>query len=200
MIHYFGKVFMHRFAALVLLCFVVGCDSAGGKPSSAGSASSAAANGSVAGAAQPAKSDVKLDLKTVDEVKALIASKKGKVVVMDAWSTYCDPCMKEFPGLVALHKKYGPEKLACISLCVNYVEGVTKVDEEVEPIMEFLTKMGATFDNVLATETDELVYKKLDFPSVPAIFIYDRDGKLVKLINTETTYAEVEKIVAPLLQ
>ena len=148
--------------------------------------------------AQPAGT-VKLDLKSVDQLKELIASKKGKVVVVDAWSTYCDPCMKEFPGLVGLHKKYGPEKIACISFCMNYV-GLGKVEDEIEPVIEFLRKQGATFDNILSTDEDSVVNKKLDIKSVPAIFIYDRDGKLVKLINTETTYAEVEKIVAPLMQ
>ena len=133
---------MHRFALIFCMSVLAGCDHVDEKSSPAGSATSAAVNASAGATAQPAKSDVKLDLKTVDEVKALIASKKGKVVVMDAWSTYCDPCMKEFPGLVALHKKYGPEKLACISLCVNYVEGVTKVDEEVERLLA-LTLLSA---------------------------------------------------------
>ena len=162
-----------------------------------GSGSSAASQPSTA-AAKPA-GDVKLDLKSVDQLHELIASKKGKVVVVDAWSTYCDPCMKEFPGLVGLHKKYGPEKIACVSFCMNYV-GLGKVEDEIEPVIEFLRKQGATFDNILSTDEDTVVNKKLDIKSVPAIFIYDRDGKLVKLINTETTYAEVEKIVAPLMQ
>ena len=40
--------------------------------------------------------------------KQRIAAKRGKVVVMDAWSTSCPPCMKEFHNLVELHKQYGP--------------------------------------------------------------------------------------------
>lgn len=162
--------------------------------------------GSAGGSASPTSTavakpagEVKLDLKSVDQLRELIASKKGKVVVVDGWSTYCDPCMKEFPGLVGLHKKYGPEKIACVSFCMNYV-GLGKVEDEIEPVIEFLRKQGATFDNILSTDEDSVVNKKLDIKSVPAIFIYDRDGKLVKLINTETTYAEVEKIVAPLMQ
>lgn len=164
----------------------------------AGGSGSGAVSQTSPAAVKPA-GDVKLDLKSVDQLRELIASKKGKVVVVDAWSTYCDPCMKEFPGLVGLHKKHGPEKIACISFCMNYV-GLGKVEDEIEPVIEFLRKQGATFDNILSTDEDTVVNKKLDIKSVPAIFIYDRDGKLVKLINTETTYAEVEKIVAPLLQ
>ncbi len=184
-----------RIAPLVCIALLVGCESKTGTvPGGSGSGKASAA----VAPAQPAGT-VKLDLKSVEQLKELIASKKGKVVVVDAWSTYCDPCMKEFPGLVGLHKKYGPEKIACISFCMNYV-GLGKVEDEIEPVIEFLRKQGATFDNILSTDEDSVVNKKLDIKSVPAIFIYDRDGKLVKLINTETTYAEVEKIVAPLMQ
>ena len=189
-------------ALLLAIALILGCENKG--PSvTGGSGSGNSAAGGVASqpstaAAKPA-GEVKLDLKSVDQLSELVASKKGKVVVVDAWSTYCDPCMKEFPGLVGLHKKYGPEKIACVSFCMNYV-GLGKVEDEIEPVIEFLRKQGATFDNILSTDEDTVVNKKLDIKSVPAIFIYDRDGKLVKLINTETTYAEVEKIVAPLVQ
>src|SRR5436190_23203909 len=36
-----------------------------------------------------------------------IAAQKGKVVVVDVWSTTCIPCIKEFPELVEIHEKYG---------------------------------------------------------------------------------------------
>lgn len=142
---------------------------------------------------------VKLELKDYDGLQALIASKKGKVVVVDVWSTYCDPCMKEFPGLVGLHKKYGPEKVACISICTNY-SGIGKPEDELAEPLKFLEKQGATFDNLLSTDADEALYKKLKIGSVPCIFVYDADGKLAKLFDKETTYAEVEKIVQPLVK
>jgi thiol-disulfide isomerase/thioredoxin len=191
-----------RYILLAAVFGFVGCEKTPGGAASAGGSPGGSVAGKPAGAdvAAPAAAggDVKLDLKSSEDLQKLVASKKGKVVVVDAWSTYCDPCMKEFPGLVGLHKKYGPEKIACISFCMNYV-GLGKVEDEIEPVIEFLRKQNATFDNILSTDEDTVVNKKLGIQSVPAIFIYDRDGKLVKLINTETTYAEVEKIVAPLL-
>lgn len=191
-----------RYLALAAVLGFVGCEKKPGGAASAGGSGVGSTAGKPASvvAAAPAStgSDVKLDLKSSEDLQKLVASKKGKVVVVDAWSTYCDPCMKEFPGLVGLHKKYGAEKIACISFCMNYV-GLGKVEDEIEPVIEFLRKQNATFDNILSTDEDTVVNKKLGIQSVPAIFIYDRDGKLVKLINTETTYAEVEKIVAPLL-
>lgn len=191
----------NRFVAAVVVALFVGCESAkpGGGGGSAGGLATAGSAPTAAGTPAKPAGEVKLDLKNVEETQKLIASKKGKVVVMDAWSTYCDPCMEAFPGLVGLHKKYGPDKIACISFCMNYV-GLGKVEDEIDPVIGFLRTQGATFDNILSTDADEVVNKKLNIKSVPAIFIYDRDGKLVKLINEETTYAEVEKVVTPLIQ
>lgn len=184
-------------AAVLLLA---GCEgtksgtSGGGTAPASGSAPRVAA----APAAEPA-ADVKLVIKDYDGLQQLIASKKGKVVVVDAWSTYCDPCMKEFPGLVGLHKKYGPEKVACISMCTNYA-GIGKPEDELAEPLAFLKKQGATFDNLLSSDADEALYKKLKIASIPCIFVYDADGKLAKLFDKETTYAEVEKVVQPLVK
>jgi len=169
-----------------------------GKPS-AGTATKIAVAAAPAPTAPEAAGEVKLVLKDYDGLQALIASKKGKVVVVDVWSTYCDPCMKEFPGLVGLHKKYGPEKVACISICTNY-SGIGKPEDELAEPLKFLEKQGATFDNLLSTDADEALYKKLKIGSVPGIFVYDADGKLAKLFDKETTYAEVEKVVTPLVK
>jgi thiol-disulfide isomerase/thioredoxin len=165
----------------------------------AGCNTDAPVNPAAARAAEPPKAEVKLDLKNIVELEQLVASKKGKLVVLDAWSTYCEPCMKEFPGLVALHKKYGPEKVACISLCANYT-GVGKPEDEIAEPLAFLKDKGAVFDNVFCTEADTKLYEKLKFASVPTIFVYDREGKLIKTFDGEPTYADVEKFLSPLVQ
>ena len=63
-----------------------------------------------------AQSKVTVKILDYEGIMDLVKQHKGKVVVMDAWSTFCEPCIKEFPGLVKLHKQYGPDKVACISL------------------------------------------------------------------------------------
>lgn len=185
------------YLALVLQPILTGC----AETKSTGSGS--AAKGSAATAAAPAAAPAEVTLRPMKlaEVEQLIASKKGKIVVVDAWSTYCEPCMQEFPGLVGLHTKYGPEKVACISLCANF-QGIGKpTDSEVidEPL-GFLKSQKATFDNVLCADSDSDLYAKWKFNSVPAIFVYDRDGKLLKKFENEVKYSEVEALVGPLLK
>jgi thiol-disulfide isomerase/thioredoxin len=142
--------------------------------------------------------DVRLAIKNHDQLMELIATKRGKIVVVDVWSTFCDPCVKEFPGLVRLHKKYAPEKIACLSLCVNF-SGLGKPEDEIEEPLQFLKAQGAVFDNVLSSEPDETLYKKLKIATVPTILVFGRDGKLLKAFENEVKYSEVEAFIVPLL-
>lgn len=184
---------MNRLLLAGLLLVIAGCDA---KTVSSSSGSAAATTSAAPAPKQP---EVTLVLKNFDELQQLIASKQGKVVVVDVWSTYCEPCMKEFPGLVALHKQHGPEKVACISLCANFA-GLGKPEDELAEPLKFLQDQGATFDNVLSSEPDTKLYEKLKIASVPTIFVYDRQGKLVKMFDGEPKYADVAALVATLFE
>lgn len=151
---------------------------------------------------------VSLKIMGFDDVQKLVASKRGKVVVLDAWSTSCVPCMREFPHLVELHKSYG-DKVACISLSADYAGIKSKPPEFYrEKVLKFLTKQGATFDNVLCSVPADELFEKLEIPSIPAVFVYDQSGKLVKTFDNseaeseedEFTYKDVTKLVDSLLK
>jgi thiol-disulfide isomerase/thioredoxin len=152
----------------------------------------------------PEKS-VDLQILDFDGIQNLIATKRGKVVVMDAWSTSCPPCMKEFPHLVELHRKHS-DNVACISLSFDY-EGIGKPDEVKPRVLTFLKSQDATFDNVLSSEESDVLYRKFKLASVPAVFVYDREGKLVKRFDNEDaakesdafTYTQISKLVDELL-
>jgi thiol-disulfide isomerase/thioredoxin len=146
-----------------------------------------------------ARDDVKLDTLNYDEIQERIASKKGKVVVLDAWSTSCPPCMKDFHNLVELHKQYGPEELACISLSFDY-EGLGKPEEVREPVLTFLKSQGATFDNLMSNEESDVLYRKFKLNAVPAVFVYDRLGKLRERFESEGAYEKVRELVAKLVK
>ena len=138
-------------------------------------------------------------------LERLIASKRGEVVVVDAWSTACPPCVRDFPKLVALDRKYAAQGLACISLSFDY-EGTGRPEEQSPRVLDFLRKQGATFDNVLSSEDPDAMYKKLDLASVPAVFVYDRQGKLAARLQEadagaaeKPLYDRVETLVTKLL-
>jgi thiol-disulfide isomerase/thioredoxin len=129
----------------------------------------------------PVDAQVNVPLALLDhaQIKKLVTSHAGKVVVVDVWSTSCIPCMKGFPNLVALHKKYGPDKVACVSVSIDYVGGGDDTPEKYrDKVQRFLNHQKAAFDNVLATEESDTMMAKFDIDSPPAILVYGRKGKL----------------------
>jgi len=149
--------------------------------------------------AAPAVMEVSLRISTFDALQATIAKHKGKVVVCDFWSTSCEPCVREFPQLVALSQKYSADKVVCISASLDF-DGLNKLDEYKGPVLEFLKEKKATIDNVLFSEEDTVIYEKLKIASIPAVFVYAADGSRAKVFDEssgkEFTY---EKDINPLV-
>lgn len=147
----------------------------------------------------------KVTLQILDwkQTQALVASHKGKVVVLDAWSTSCDPCVREFPNLVKLHRDYGKD-VACISMSCDYA-GIKKKPPQFyhAPVLKFLEQQKATFDNVLSNVPSDELFEEMKLASIPAVYVYGRDGKLLKRFDNEQiksdadefTYKDVLKLV-----
>ena len=150
-----------------------------------------------------------VEVRLVDHAGLLaeVERHRGKVVVLDCWSTSCPPCVKEFPGLVKLAAAHG-DRVQCLSLCFDY-DGVGKPADLVPPVQAFLEQVGAgRVVNLFSTEESDSLYRKLDLASVPAICIWKPDGSLAirydddmaaRDLGRAFTYDDVEKTVAGLL-
>ena len=128
-----------------------------------------------------------VDVRIVDHGALMKTVKKhrGKVVVLDCWSTSCPPCVRDFPGMVALAKRY-PD-VAWLSLSFDF-EGIGAPEEALPRVREFLTDVGAGgIDNMLGKEHSDGLYKKLGLASVPAVYVWGRDGKLARRFDEDDT-------------
>ena len=167
----------------------------------------AAAGCGTAPPAPPAPPEVRLEFVDHAELLARVESHRGKVVVLDCWSTSCPPCVKEFPGLVALARKYR-EQVACLSLAFDY-DGIGTPEDVLPPVQAFLERVGAgDVTNMLNREDADSLYKKFDLASIPAVFVYKPDGSLARRFDDEEaarrlgrpfTYADVEAEIRSLL-
>src|SRR2546429_2646302 len=94
---------------------------------------------------------------------------RGKVVLIDFWATWCQPCKKEMPGYQALLDKYGSRGFAVIGFKFD-----TMADTE-NPIA-FAKKLGVRYP--LAVASDDLKTKFGGIEGLPTTLIYDRNGIL----------------------
>ena len=185
-------------ALCVSLCLLVGC--AADSTSAPASETSAAPPPAVASPPPPA---VKGALVNQTELLERIAAHRGKLVVLDCWSTSCPPCVKEFPGLVSLAHDYG-DQVACLSLSFDY-EGFGTPEDVMPPVREFLGQVGAGgIENYLGREDSDTLYEKLDLTSVPAVYVFGHNGELLRRFDDDYasrelsrpfTYADVRQLL-----
>src|ERR1700745_3639381 len=97
------------------------------------------------------------------------ADLRGKVVLIDFWATWCEPCKKEMPGYQRLVERYGSRGFAVIGVKVDIMR-----DTE-DPAL-FAKKMGVRYPLVVATS--DLAGKFGGIEGLPTTMLYDRQGIL----------------------
>lgn len=131
----------------------------------------------------PAAKTVSLEIRSWSEFQEWVGGQKGKVVVVDVWSTSCGECVKEFPHFVELHDRLG-DQIVCASVSIDFY-GVGSPDELKPDVLEFLKEKHATSSNFLSSTADEKVMEALDVASIPAALVYDQTGKLSKTFSND---------------
>lgn len=93
---------------------------------------------------------------------------KGKVVLIDFFASWCEPCKASFPVMQALHKDYAAKGL--VILAVN-------VDEKASDMADFLKKHPADF--AIVRDAQHKLVSEVKIKSMPSSFLLDAQGKIV---------------------
>lgn len=134
-------------------------------------------------------------VKLTDGGNFRLADKKGKVVLINLWATWCGPCRREMPELVKMQEKFRDQGFEVIGL---------DVDPEPKPLVEkFAEKMEVNY--TLGWAPEEMVRGFFDITQrngIPQSFLFNRNGELTGVFFGGSTNViekmkeTVEKIVA----
>jgi peroxiredoxin len=95
------------------------------------------------------------------------ADLRGKVVLLDFWASWCDPCRDSIPLYSAAFARLSPRGLAVI--------GVNE-DDDAAPARAFAAKAAIPYTVLL--DPDRRVYRAFGVHLLPTVFLLGRDGAL----------------------
>jgi thiol-disulfide isomerase/thioredoxin len=124
-----------------------------------------------------------------DGQRATVANYKGKVLLLDFYATWCEPCRDETPHLVALHHKYEGRGLQVVGLNAGG-------SGDYAQIPAFKTEFGIGFP--LAIPDDDFIDEFLGInKNIPQTFVIDRQGAIVQhfIGYDEERAPEVERAI-----
>ena len=136
-----------------------------------------------------------------EEIEALARS-TGRVTVVDLWSLACEPCLKEFPGLVRLHQTKGTQ-VQCIAVDLDYDGRKSRPPEHYEAdVLDFLRSVGADgFPTYISSTPSDDVFAANQLASIPAVMVFDADGEIATVFVDagESAGFTYEKNIVPLV-
>lgn len=107
---------------------------------------------------------------------------KGKVVVIDFWATWCVGCRETIPVLARLHDKYASKGLV--------VAGVSTDKGPKEKVAKFVRTLKMPYQVLWdAEDTQSQVF---GFDGLPSVYVFGRNGKLLKAMPEYTSAHEKE--------
>ena len=100
-----------------------------------------------------------------------LASMKGKVVLVDFWAQWCEPCKKELPQLDRLAKDYAQKGVVIVAV---------NIDKQRENAERMVKQLGVSLPVLL--DPAGSVAGSYDLPKMPTSFVIDKKG-IVRFIN-----------------
>jgi peroxiredoxin len=99
-----------------------------------------------------------------------MAKLRGKVVVLNVWATWCEPCRAEMPSMETLYEDFKSNK--------NFVLLAVSQDERGrEAVAPYIEKNGYHFTVLL--DPKNIVSSAYGASGVPETFVIGRDGRIV---------------------
>ena len=111
-----------------------------------------------------------VDLGTAKPVS--IADYRGKVLLVNIWATWCEPCRAEMPAIERLHRLVTDTAFRIVSVSIDKADSAT--------VTAFARQYGLTFP--ILQDQSGAIQDAYQTTGVPESFVVDRDGTIVKKV------------------
>lgn len=117
-----------------------------------------------------------------------LADYKGKIVLLDFWATWCAPCRKGIPDLVALQTEYKDDLV---------VIGISLDQQTKKDVVPFMKEFNINYPVVYGD--GNIVANYGNIRSIPTSFVIDKEGNIVDmhvgLVSKSVYEKEIKKLL-----
>ncbi len=124
-------------------------------------------------------------LPTLTGNQLALSAYRGKVVLLDFWATWCDPCRDEIPHFIDLQSKYENRGLQIIGV---------SMDDSPGPVRDFCTHFKVNYPVVMGNAKIGELYGGI--LGLPIAFLIGRDGRIYARHIGATDMSVFEKEIA----
>ena len=121
--------------------------------------------------------------------KIVLSSYRGKIVLLNFWATWCEPCLTEMPTFVEWQKQYGSQNFQVIGI---------SMDDTVPEVIATVSRLKLDYPVLMGDE-----YHGADYGGVlglPVTFLIDRHGKIQARYQGTSLiriHSDIQKLLQP---
>lgn len=119
---------------------------------------------------------------------------QSKLTMVNVWATYCNPCLREMPGLGELASEYDKSEFQIIGIVSDVMEG-----EDQTLVESLVQETGAGYPHLLANDS---IYQAIlsSVSGVPTTFFFDGEGMYLGGISGSAEKPAWEELIHGLLE
>src|SRR3984885_9156754 len=159
---------------------------------------SGAANSKSAVSSETKPNEPVVTFKNLEDQDVPLASLKGKVVVVNFWATWCEPCRVEIPWMIGFQQKYADKGFTMLGVAMDE-DGKASVDPFISSTKFDVGGQQLAMNYPIVLGNDDIADKFGGMLGLPTTLVISRDGKIVKRYIGLANEADLDKQIKDLL-
>jgi len=135
-----------------------------------------------------------ITLRDLDGKDLSLAQYRGKVVLVNFWATWCEPCRVEIPWLIEMQQKYSARGFTVLGIAMDE-EGASVVTPWVQKERFDVNGSKSQMNYPIVIGNDAAADKFGGLLGYPTSVLVTREGKVVKRITGLISYDEISKSI-----